>query len=130
MENTTNEMRAEVDHGKDLIYLTIYPEEYDASLNYPLIILLHGFGASMYDLAELTRFIDTRGYLYVCPNAPIPVPVSQGVLGFAWNLPGTDDPEQSLRTERKLDGFRQEVMEKHRIAPGRTILLGFPRVVA
>lgn len=125
MENPAQNMRAEAHHGKDLIYLTIYPQGYDPALEYPLVIMLHGFGASMYDLADLTRLIDDKGYIYVCPNAPVPIQLQPGALGFAWNVPGTDDPEQALRTEQKLEGFLHEVMEKHQVSPGRAILLGF-----
>ena len=125
MENPEQTMRAEAHHGKDLIYLTIYPQGYDPALEYPLVIMLHGLGASMYDLADLTKFIHPRGYVYVCPNAPIPVQLAPGNLGFAWNMPGTDDPVQALRSEQKLEGFWQEVMEKHRVAPRQSLLLGF-----
>ena len=125
MENAAQTMRAEAHHGKDLIYLTVYPEEYDPNLDYPLVILLHGFGASMYDLADLTRLIDTKGYIYVCPNAPIPIQLEPGKVGFAWTAPGSNDPEEALRSEQKLEGFWQEVMEKYHVAPGSAILLGF-----
>lgn len=125
MESQTQRMQADTTHGKDLIYLTVYPEEYDPDLQYPLVIMLHGYGASMYDLADLARLIDTKGYIYVCPNAPVPVQIAQGVLGFAWNVPGKDDPAGALRSEQKLDGFCQEVMEKHSVAPGQAVLLGF-----
>jgi phospholipase/carboxylesterase len=47
------------------------------------------------------------------------------MVGFAWTTPGSNDPQQSLNAERKLDGFFQEVMEKHRVTPGRALLLGF-----
>ena len=40
--------------------------------SYPMIILLHGFGAHMGDLASLAPAIDPTGYVYIFPNAPIP----------------------------------------------------------
>ena len=66
-------MQVETVQGNDLVYLTLYPQGYDPSLSYPVIFMLHGFGANMYDLANLAGVIDTTGYVYVCPNAPIPV---------------------------------------------------------
>lgn len=79
----------------------------------------------MYDLASLAQVIDTDGYIYVCPNAPMPVQLGPGMLGFAWTVPGNDDPEAGPRSERKLEGFWQEVMERFRVPPRRTLLMGF-----
>ena len=49
-ENT--QMEAQAHRGKDLSYLTVYPENYQPELEYPVVIMLHGFGANMYDLAN------------------------------------------------------------------------------
>ena len=125
MEENSQPMQTQTQRGKDLSYLTVFPEDYDEALEYPLIIMLHGFGASMYDLADLASVIDPRGYLYVCPNAPVPVQVGPGTLGFAWTLPGGDDPDQARRSEQKLEGWLQEVMEQYPGAQGRSLLLGF-----
>ena len=35
-----------------LHYLTIFPDDYDADADYPLVVMLHGFGANMQDLAS------------------------------------------------------------------------------
>jgi len=125
MQDQTPAMQVETIQGRDLTYLSVYPQEYDPTLDYPLIILLHGFGANMYDLAELTRLIDTNGYIYACPNAPIPIQLEPGMVGFAWTEPRSDDPQQVINAEDKLNGFFEEVMEKHSITPGRSLLLGF-----
>ena len=119
-------MQNEQHRGKSLTYLTIYPDEYDTEQTYPLVIMLHGYGVNMHDLAGLTPMIDTTGYLYVCPNAPFPLNVGQGTVGWAWTPPGGDaSPEDVQRTERRLDTFYREVMEEYRVAPGRALLLGF-----
>jgi phospholipase/carboxylesterase len=125
MQDPSQKMQVEVVQGPSLTYLTVYPLEYDPNLAYPVIFLLHGFGASMYDLADLCRLIDTRGYLYVCPNAPIPVKLEPGMVGFAWTEPGSNDPEQLITAEGKLSGFFQEVMENHGVSSGNSLLLGF-----
>ena len=57
--------------GKNLLYLTVHPDNYRPKERYPLIILLHGYGANMYDLATLAPGIDREGYVYACPNAPV-----------------------------------------------------------
>ena len=41
-------------------------------------IMLHGFGANMQDLAGLAPAIESEGYVYACPNAPIPFNLGLG----------------------------------------------------
>ena len=65
-------MEGEVHEGPGLQYLAVLPDGYDSEASYPLIIMLHGFGANMHDLAGLAPAINPSGYVYVCPNAPIP----------------------------------------------------------
>ena len=74
-------MEAKRYEGKSLQYLVIQPEGYSPEAEYPLVLLLHGFGASMNDLAGLCPAIDAEGYLYACPNAPLPLPVRAGSRG-------------------------------------------------
>ena len=44
-------MKGEFHEGSGLKYLTVLPDEYDPHASYHLIIMLHGFGANMQDLA-------------------------------------------------------------------------------
>ena len=74
--------------GNSLRYLFVEPDGYDKSLEYPTIVLLHGFGASMSDLVGLAPAIDRAGYVYVFPNAPIPMQIGMGMTGYAWTPPG------------------------------------------
>ena len=46
-------MKAEIHEGVGLQYITIVPDEYTPESIYPLVIMLHGFGANMQDLAGL-----------------------------------------------------------------------------
>jgi len=118
-------MEAQAHRGKDLSYLTVYPVDHQPDIQYPLIIMLHGYGANMYDLANLAGDIHTKGYLYVCPNAPLPVQAGPGALGFAWNLPGSTDDEQAKRSDLKLSNFLEEVLGEPGRDPKNCILLGF-----
>ncbi|MSQ40708.1 MAG: hypothetical protein EXR55_03410 [Dehalococcoidia bacterium] len=119
-------MESEQRRGKSLFYLTVFPDDYEPEREYPAIILLHGFGANMQDLAALTPSIDTSGYLYICPNAPIGVNLGPGATGWAWGTPGENrNPAEMPRTERRLEQLFQEVMEEYKLAPGRMVLLGF-----
>ena len=68
-------MEAQQHQGKTLPYITVHPEGYQKGVTYPMVILLHGYGANMADLAGLAPAIHQTGYVYACPNAPVPVPI-------------------------------------------------------
>lgn len=112
--------------GKHLNYLVIHPDDYSSDVDYPMVILLHGFGASMADLAGLSPAIDRKGYIYACPNAPTAFNLGSGMVGYGWTPPrGTATPEDVQNAETLLEGFFQEVMEQYRIGPGKVVLGGF-----
>ena len=46
------------------------PDNFDSSHQYGMIVLMHGFGSHMGDLAGLAPLINENDYIYVCPNAP------------------------------------------------------------
>ncbi|MBI4310905.1 MAG: hypothetical protein HY681_03895 [Chloroflexi bacterium] len=124
-------MLAQPQSSKSLLYVSVQPDGYDPSRSYPLVILLHGYGANMYDLVDLAPAIDAQSYIYVSPNAPIPVLIGEGMMGYSWR-PARDDggpPEaqeaQALRVEGMLQEFFAEVMERYKVAPRRTVLIGF-----
>ena len=119
-------MDAREHKGKTLTYLTIEPDDYDPNRRYPMIVLLHGFGAHMGDLAGLTPAIDSRGYVYVCPNAPLSVQLGPGMVGYAWTPPGgSGSPEQVRSAEEMLATLLEEVMERYSVERGNIILGGF-----
>ena len=63
-------MKEEQHEGRSLNYVTVTPDDYNPVVSYPLVIMLHGFGAHMGDLAGLASAIEDKGYVYACPNAP------------------------------------------------------------
>ena len=75
-------MKTERHQGNHLKYLTLLPDDYQEDVTYPLVIMLHGFGANMEDLAGLAPAIETEGYVYACPNAPIPFDLGLGQVGY------------------------------------------------
>ena len=106
--------------------MVIQPDGYSPEVHYPLIILLHGFGASMHDLAGLCPSIDTEGYIYACPNAPLSFQLGPGHVGYGWMPPkGQATEEDAQRAVALLEAFFDEVMEQYNVAPGRVILMGF-----
>ena len=119
-------MEVQRHEGKSLQYLAIHPDGYRAEVEYPLVVLLHGFDASMHDLAGLCPSIDGQGYVYVCPNAPLTVQVGLGQQGYAWTPPFQQGTlEDTKRAEGMLETFFDEVIERYNVPPGRALLMGF-----
>jgi phospholipase/carboxylesterase len=119
-------MKAVERRGSTLEYLMLLPDDYAPEQRYPMIICLHGRGADMRDLAGLAPAIDSDGYVYVCPNAPVTIAIGPGYTGQAWyepaGNPGAPAIEQALTA---LDGLVHEVFAEYQVAPGQALLLGF-----
>ena len=119
-------MKAQINEGSGLQYVTIVPDEYDSDSAYPLVVMLHGFGANMQDLAGLAPAINDTGYVYACPNAPIPFELGPGQTGFGWMTPrGGGTPEETAKSEQLLSDFFDTVFEQFNVMPGQALLLGF-----
>lgn len=119
-------MQSEVRQGAGLKYLTVLPDGYDPESRYPLVVMLHGFGANMADLAGLAPAINSTSYVYACPNAPIAFDLGFGQVGYGWMPPrGQSTPEQVANAERLLGEFFDEVLQEFQVKPGRAALLGF-----
>lgn len=119
-------MQARQIEGNSLTYLLVEPDDFNEDLEYPTIVLLHGFGASMTDLAGLAPAIDRNGYTYLFPNAPIPIQVGLGATGYAWTPPGQASAEDVAgRAEELLSGFFDEVSERHGVVDGGIVMGGF-----
>ncbi len=112
--------------GKALRYMTVHPDGYEPSKDYPMVILLHGFGSHMGALAGLAPAIDSRGYVYACPNAPLAFNIGGGVMGYGWMTPmGMGNPSEEQEAVNLVAGFCDEVMAQYRVRPGNVVLGGF-----
>ena len=119
-------MKAERHQGKHLKYLTVVPDDHDPEVNYPLVIMLHGFGANMQDLASLAPAIESAGYVYACPNAPISFDLGMGQVGYGWTPPrGEATAEDIQNAEGLLSGFFDEILAEYRVSARQALLLGF-----
>ena len=119
-------MRAEINEGTGLQYITVVPDQYTPDSSYPLVIMLHGFGANMQDLAGLAPAINATGYVYACPNAPISFQLGVGQTGFGWITPrGGGTAEETANSEKLLSNFFDTVFQQFNVSPGQALLLGF-----
>src|ERR1700683_4501781 len=117
-------LKSSVDRGSSLEYLTVFPDNYVEGDSYPLIILLHGFGANKDDLSGLASVIDRTGYLYVLPDAPLAAADDPTIRAW-YERGGKESPEAVREALAALDGFIGDVIARYHVPPGRALLAGF-----
>ena len=117
-------MKSSVDQGSSLEYLTVFPDDYVEGKPYPLVILLHGFGANKDDLSGLASVIDRTRYLYVLPDAPLAAADDPTIRAW-YERGGKESPEAVREALAALDEFVGEAIARFRVPPGRTLLAGF-----
>ncbi|HEU0021294.1 MAG TPA: alpha/beta fold hydrolase [Dehalococcoidia bacterium] len=119
-------MHSSLHRNKHLRYIAIWPDDYDPAVSYPLVIMLHGFGANMQDLMFLAPAISSSAYIYLCPNGPLSFNRGLGMVGFGWTPPrGEATPGDLVKAENLLAGFFDEMFHELNASPGEAILLGF-----
>jgi len=93
------------------------------------IILLHGYGGDGKDISMLS--LNWKRHLpntvFICPNGHESCSINP--TGYQWFDLTKDDPnyilEQSLKAEKKLNKFINEVKEKFNLENSKICLLGF-----
>ena len=106
--------------------LMVFPDNYQPNRDYPLVVLLHGFGSHMGDLATLAPAIEREGYIYVCPNAPTSLQIGPGMVGYSWAALGRQDtPESMGSTVALLNEFIDQIIKQYHVPSGKVILGGF-----
>ena len=101
------------------------PDGYRPGRPFPLVILMHGYGSNMSDLAPLVPMISREGYLFAFPNAPIRLDFGLGIVGYAWSAPLEADFDEDGRAESLLEAFVDDVITRYGIEEGRVVLGGF-----
>ena len=107
--------------------IIIKPEEGKEIKN--AIILLHGYGGDGKDISMLTmnwkRFLPNT--IFLCPNGHEPCPINPS--GFQWFDLTKDDPnyilEESLKAEKKLNKFIDQIKDEFKIENKKICLSGF-----
>ena len=105
----------------------IKPESNDEIKN--IIILLHGYGGDGKDISMLS--LNWKRHLpntiFICPNGHEKCEINP--TGFQWFDLTKDDPnyilEQSIKAEKKLNQFVDEVKNKFNLEKNKICLLGF-----
>ena len=94
-----------------------------------IVVLLHGYGGDGKDISMLT--LNWKRYMpntiFICPNGHEPCEVNPS--GYQWFDLTNDDPnyilDESLKAEKKLNKFLDEIKKKYKIDNDRIILSGF-----
>ena len=127
-------MNTQVFEGNALPYVLVTPTGFTTDVRYPLVVFLHGFGASMHDLAGIADAIDSAAYVYAFPNAPYRVDLGGGIAGYSWDVversvqpvrPGPPAPSGLPPFDAPLQTFLDEVIAQTGAIPGRVVLGGF-----
>ena len=112
--------------SESLEYLAVHPDSYTKEQSYPLVVLLHGFGANMYDLASLAHAIDRHNYVYLCPNAPLKDPLTLGISGRAWMpISNCKTDEDISNSEMLITEFIEEMVSQYLPEKAQVVLCGF-----
>ena len=93
------------------------------------VILLHGYGGDGKDISMLTynwkRHLPNT--VFICPNGHETCPINPS--GFQWFDLSNDDPnyilKESIKAEKKLNKFINEVKEEFNLKNNRICLSGF-----
>ncbi|HEY3118411.1 MAG TPA: alpha/beta hydrolase-fold protein, partial [Chloroflexota bacterium] len=89
----------------------------------PLVIALHGRGADALDLSSLASEVGPGRYRWIFPQAPRPVPLGPGAVGWAWYEIGEDATVVAAREQ--LVDFLGAVLQELKTTASRAALIGF-----
>lgn len=108
-----------------LRYVLHVPSQRSDTDELPLVVMIHGRGADMNDLADLAPMLDTAGSLrFVFPNAPRPFEAYPGMtFGWTW-FDGWPPEDASVSKSRAtLLGFIDELVQRY--PTSKLIVSGF-----
>jgi phospholipase/carboxylesterase len=95
---------------------------------HPTILTLHGRGANALDLLGLAPYICGGKFLVICPQGPLETPIGPNAVGYAWypmSMGGPPDVEAILGSQKQLQQFLDECLNRYPIDPRKLVLLGF-----
>ncbi len=107
---------------------TIIKPEKDKDIN-NVVILLHGYGGDGNDISMLA--LNWKRYMpntiFICPNGHETCPINPS--GYQWFDLTKDDPNyilnESLKAEKKINQFLDEIKEEYKIENNQICLSGF-----
>lgn len=104
---------------------TLVVEQGEPSSERPLLIALHGRGASAEDLMSLLPEVMPGTVLGLFPNAPLAMYLGAWGIGYAWYELGAEQSATLQESRDRLTKFLDAVVAKFGVPPERTLLAGF-----
>lgn len=110
-----------------LRHLVRVPSRRSDSEPLPMVILIHGRGADMNDLADLAPMLDAAGGCrFVFPNAPKPFEPYPGMaMGWTWFEGWPPQHESVVESRGEMLRFFDEITEKYPTPDGKLVIAGF-----
>ena len=102
-------------NNSKLKFISSVPDNFSEKNEYGIVIMMHGYGASMHDLVSIAQAVNDKDYIYIFPNAPIEMNVGFYQKGYAWfPIETTDFIESSELLEETINWskFSGAVWEK------------------
>jgi phospholipase/carboxylesterase len=93
----------------------------------PMVVLIHGRGADMNDLADLAPMLDAAGGCrFVFPNAPKAFEAYPGMaMGWTWFEGWPPEHASVVESREEMLRFLSEATEKYPTPEGKLIVAGF-----
>lgn len=109
-----------------LNFTVVEPNGFNSENHYPIVVLMHGFGASSKDLASLASAINSTGYVYAFPQAPIEMRMGLGGFGYAWAPISGEGIGESINNSKNLiNKFLDELVKLYGDEDTKLVLGGF-----
>lgn len=102
------------------------PQGFDPKRTYPLVVGLHGFGASPENFSGIWAKFKDPQFIYVCPQAPYPMS-GGGEIGYSWGLDGPPGENLGPRGNALAVRYVADVVSdmRARYSVGDVYLMGF-----
>ncbi|MCD6326594.1 hypothetical protein J7M28_03425 [bacterium] len=107
-------------------YRIKFPEGYDESKSYPLLVGLHGYGSDPESFVGLYERFDNPQFIYAVPQAPYPY-MRGNEQGYSWSAPVPDEDPASERSKLESEEYVAKLVKhlQSEYKVGDTYLLGF-----
>ncbi len=110
-----------------LRHLVSVPTRQPETASLPLVLMIHGRGADMHDLADLAPMLDPSfGCRFVFPNAPKPFEAYPGMaMGWTWFEGWPPQHESVVESRGEMLRFLDEITQKYPTPEGKLVISGF-----